>query len=407
MNRTIRTLPATLLLLLLTLPAWALHYTVVVSLDGFRWDYPRWYDTPFIDEMAERGVSAGLIPSFPSKTFPNHYTLATGLYPDHHGIIANEFYDPITDEEFSLSDPAKKSDPRFYGGEPIWNTAHRQGKRTAVYYWPGSDVKVNGRYPDRYLNYDHMPRLTMEERLQGVVDELRKPEQQRPDLIMAYLEQPDAHGHNYGPQSRQTRRAVVAADSLLRALYTQILLLPYADKVNLIVLSDHGMTWIPQTHAVSIAPRLKPGWVKTFIVSVPCNIYTRPGCQDSVVNALQGIDHLRVWRKQDMPRYLHYGTHARVGDVVVCPDQGYVVYEKPITAGGTHGFDPTLPDMHALFRAVGPDFNHVAVPHFPNVDIYPLLCRLLGITPAPNDGNIEEIETIIHKNERKSQLPLR
>lgn len=396
MNRIIRTPLATLLLLVLTLPAWARHYTVIISLDGFRWDYPLWYDTPFIDEMAERGVSAGLVPAFPSKTFPNHYTLATGLYPDHHGIIANEFYDPATGESFSLSDPAKKSDPRFYGGEPIWNTAHRQGRRTAVFYWPGSDVKVNGRYPDKFFFYDLQPRLTMEERLQGVAAELRRAERQRPDLIMAYLEEPDASGHRFGPQSRRTRAAVARVDSLLQALYADIRQLSYADSVNLIVVSDHGMAWVPRTNGVPIAPHLKKEWVKAASGSVPCNVYVNPGCEDSVYHALQSMPHVRVWRKRDIPAALHYGTNPRVGDIVVSPDEGFIVYDKPFDDGGTHGFDPAMPAMHALFRAVGPDFRHVAVPHFPNVSIYPLLCRLLGIEPAPNDGNRKEIETILY-----------
>ncbi|MBM6993298.1 MAG: alkaline phosphatase family protein [Prevotella sp.] len=399
MRSSLSSLFLALLLLCLSFPASARRYTVVVSLDGFRWDYPLWYDTPFLDFMAREGASSGLIPSFPSKTFPNHYTLATGLYPDHHGIVANEFYDPTTGESFSLANAIQKSSPSFYGGEPIWNTAHRQGRRVSVFYWPGSDVKVNGRYPDKYLLYDQKPRLSVADRLRGVVDELRLPESQRPDLIMAYSEQPDANGHNYGPQSKQTRAAVVSMDSLLQVMYHDIRQLPIADSVNIIVVSDHGMTWIPRDHVVSIGRFLKKEWVRMASGSVPCNVYTEPGYQDSVFQALQQVDHVKVWRKQDIPHYLHYGSSPRVGDIVVCPDEGFVVYEDSITAGGTHGFDPTLPAMHALFRAVGPDFRHAEIPHFKNVDIYPLLCRLLGIRPAPNDGNIEEIETILHKIE--------
>ena len=119
-------------------------YNVVISMDGFRWDYPLWYDTPFLDEVAQKGVSSSLIPSFPSKTFPNHYTLVTGLYPDHHGIVANSFMDPETGKEFSLSNPETSTDPRYYGGEPIWLTAQKNGIHTAVFYWPGSDVAIQG-----------------------------------------------------------------------------------------------------------------------------------------------------------------------------------------------------------------------------------------------------------------------
>lgn len=385
----IRTL---LLLLLLGIfhPLSAKRTTVVVSLDGYRWDYPLWYDTPFIDFMAAHGVSSALIPSFPSKTFPNHYTLATGLYPDHHGIVANSFYDPETRTTFSLGNLKTKTDPRYYGGEPIWNTAQRQGLHTAVFYWPGSDVKVGGHYPDKWFGYDDLPRLSPDERVQGVLAELGKPDTQRPDLIMAYMEQPDASGHDFGPQSREVRAAVGLVDSLLRVLYQGMQALPHAADINLIVVSDHGMQWVPETHAINIRPLLRPEWVRMADGNLPCQIYAAEGCQDSIYEALRTLDHVKVWRRQDIPAYLHYGTCPRVGDVVVLPDPSYVVTPGPIQPGGTHGYDPTIPEMHALFRAIGPDFRHESWPHFANVEVYGLLCRLLHIEPAPHDGRSTE-----------------
>jgi len=385
------------LFILLPVAAQERHYTVVISLDGFRWDYTQWYDTPFLDRMAAEGVAAGLVPSFPSKTFPNHYTLATGLYPDHHGIVANEFYDPLTGDRFSLSDAKQKTDPRYYGGEPVWNTAMRQGKRVAVFYWPGSDVKVNGRYPDVYYPYDRKPRLTLDERMDGIVSQLSLPERKRPDLIMAYLDQPDGNGHKYGPQSKLTRAAVARVDSLLQSLHERISQLPVGASVNLIVVSDHGMAWVPADHAVKLLPHLKPSWYTAVSGSVPANIYAREGCRDSIYEALKGLSHVRVWKKEDIPAYLHYGTNGRIGDIVVCPDLGYVAYDKPIIAGGTHGYDPQLSDMHALFRAMGPDFHHTEVPHFRNTDVYPLVCHLLGVTPAPNDGDLDEIKEMLKR----------
>lgn len=399
MVKKIRLFLLSMLLLVASMPAGAKRYTVVVSLDGFRWDYTQWYDTPFIDFMASRGTSAGLIPSFPSKTFPNHYTIATGLYPDHHGIVANEFYDPTMHRTFALGVPKEKNDPAYYGGEPIWNTAHKQGKRVAVYYWPGSDVKVNGRYPDRYLDYDKKPRLSLEERIDGVIAEMARPEKTRPDLVMAYMEQPDAYGHSYGPQSKRTRQAVQMVDSLLGRLYNGLRKLPQADSINLIVLSDHGMTWVPRGNNIGVKPYLNPQWVRDVSGSVPCNIYVNAGYQDSVYMALKGLDHVRVWRKQDIPAYLHYGTNSRVGDVVVCPDLGYVVYDGGVADNGNHGYDPYLQDMHAVFRAIGPDFKHQSLPHFENVNVYPLLCQLLGIEPAPNDGSAEVATEILGRSQ--------
>ena len=393
--KKIRAFKLFVLMVFATLTASARHYTVVISLDGFRWDYTEWYNTPFFDLMATEGVSSGLIPSYPSKTFPNHYALATGLYPDSHGIVANEFFDPQTGLLFSLSNAQTKTDPRFYGGEPVWNTAHRQGKRVSVFYWPGSDVKVNGRYPDKFFYYDKKPRLTFSERIEDIVNEMSLPENSRPDLVMAYFEQPDASGHNFGPQSKHTRAAVEQVDSLLHLLYFRLSRLPHSADIHLVVVSDHGMTWIPEDHAIAVSRYLKPEWIRKVSGSVPCNIYVRKGCEQKVYAALKNLNHVQVWRRKDIPRYLHYGSNPRVGDIVVSPEIGYVVSDKPIKAGGTHGFDPQLPEMHAIFRAIGPDFRHCQVPHFRNVDVYPLLCHLLKIEPAANDGDLNEIKTIL------------
>ena len=390
-----KTLKLFFLMLFVSVNLSARHYTVVISLDGFRWDYTNWYDTPFFDFMSTTGVSAGLIPSYPSKTFPNHYTIATGLYPDNHGIVANEFFDPKTGLLFSLANAQTKTDPQFYGGEPIWNTAHRQGKRVSVFYWPGSDVKVNGRYPDKFFYYDKKPHLTFNQRIEGIVNEMSLPEDQRPDLVMAYFEQPDANGHDFGPQSKHTRKAVEQVDSLLNMLYFKLSRLPHFSDINLVVVSDHGMAWVPQEHAIAIKKYLKPEWIRKISGSVPCNIYVQKGCEQKVYAALKNLDHVQVWKRKDVPHYLHYGSNPRIGDVIVNPNISYVISDTPIKAGGTHGFDPQLPEMHAIFRAVGPDFRHCNIPHFRNVDIYPLLCKLLKIEPATNDGNLDEIKMML------------
>lgn len=371
------------------------HYTVVLSLDGYRWDYTEWYNTPFMDMMESKGVKSGLIPSYPSKTFPNHYTLATGLYPDHHGIVANGFLDRSTGETFSLGNAEQKINPIYYGGEPIWNTAKRQGVKTAVFYWPGSDVCVGGSYPDIYYVYDKEPRLTMEERLDGIITQLSLPESERPQLIMGYIEEPDGCGHNFGPHDKRTRKMVETLDSLVASFYNKMSKLPIADDINLIVLSDHGMAWVPEGNNIVIGNRLKDNWIIKVDGSIPANIYVEPGCVDSVYNALKDIDHAKVWKRNDIPKRHHYGTNSRIGDIVVDPEIGYIIYDEHVNAGGAHGFDPSMNDLHALFRAIGPDFKNIEIPHFANVDVYPLICRLLGIKPAPNDGDIEEINMIL------------
>ncbi len=384
-----------LLALLLALPAAARRYTVVVSLDGYRWDYPQWYDTPFIDRMAQEGVKAGLIPSFPSKTFPNHYTLATGLYPDHHGIIANEFFDPDDGIYWRISDPKVNRIAKYYGGEPIWNTAERQGKRVAVFYWPGSDVPVDGRHATIWHDYNKKPLLTLQERMDGIVSQLAKKEKERPDLVMAYLEQPDSHGHTFGPQAKETRQAVEEVDTLLSNLYRRLGELPIKDSINFIVLSDHGMAFVPAEHNIDPNTYLKPHWVRSVSGYLPCIVYAKPGYADSCYQALKQMPHMQVWRKSEIPDYLHFGTNDRIGDIVVSPDLGYAAYNNKWIDGGTHGYDPNYTDMHAVFRAVGPSFRHVELRHFENVCIYPLLCRILGIQPAPCDGSLDEVSIML------------
>ncbi|MBR1402392.1 MAG: alkaline phosphatase family protein [Prevotella sp.] len=390
-----------LLCLLLACFATLLHaqsqrnYTVVISLDGCRWDYPQTFDTPFFDWMASQGVESGLLPSFPSKTFPNHYALATGLYPDHHGIIANKFLCREDGSVFSLSNPDTKFNPKFYGGEPIWITAQKQGLHTAVFYWPGSDVKVKGMYPDKYYLYDQKPQLTFDERVNGIIEELKKPEENRPQLIMAYFEQPDYNGHLYGPLSKLTRSAAMSMDSLMQRLYSGIQQLPIAGKVNFIVLSDHGMTLTEPSRQIPVKSCLKKEWLVQIEGDVPANIYVQPDCEDSVYNALKETDHVKVWKRKDIPAYLHYGSNENVGDIVVLPDLGWLFTDEKVTTGGVHGYDHEYSDMQAMFRAVGPDFKHIKHPHLRNVNVYPLLCHLLGIAQSKNDGCLDEIRDIL------------
>lgn len=371
------------------------RYVVMISLDGCRWDYPLWYDTPFLDSMAEKGVESGLISCFPSKTFPNHYSIATGLHPDHHGIVANSFLDRESNIIFSIGNPKTKSLAKYWGGEPLWLTAKHQGVKTAVFYWPGSDVPIMGEYPDSYLVYDSPDRIPMDDRIDCILQAMRQPKSKRPHLIMGYMEEPDHNGHVYGPQDRRTREVMQHIDSLLCKLYEGMMQLPYADKIDFLVVADHGMAWVTPERKVSVMDKLNPEWIEAIEGNMPANIYVREGCVDKVYNALKDTQHVRVWKKGEVPEEFHYGTHAYCGDVIVSPDLGYVFTDSGVKAGGMHGFDASNNDMHAIFRAVGPDFKNIKIDHFPNIDIYPLVCHLLGIKAAPCDGNIEKVSEML------------
>ncbi len=385
LKRTLLCLVA-LVALLASTPSYGRKITVLVSFDGFRWDYPQYYDTPFLDRMAAGGMEGSLIPSFPSKTFPNHYTLATGLRPEHHGIIANTFLDRATGARFSLGNPKTKFDPRFYHGEPLWLTAQRQGLHAAVFYWPGSDVAISGKRPDVWHNYDEKPHLTFAQRADSIVAYLGKKD--APDLIMAYFEEPDASGHSFGPQSKETRRAVATVDSLLASLWVRIEKAGMNDKVNLVVVSDHGMTWFTPSRKITPSDYLRKEWYDALEGELPCNVYApQRWQQDSIVKALANVPHLRAWRKADIPQYLHYQADANIGDVLVLPDEGYILYESSTRDGGIHGFDPNYSDMQAIIRAWGPDIRQGAsLGKISNTAVYPLVCHLLGIKPAANDG---------------------
>ena len=392
-----------LLLLLAVLPWQALAagrdtYTVIISLDGLRWDYLDTYDVPFMNQLAREGVKAVMQPSFPSKTFPNHYTLATGLTPDHHGIIANTFWDREKGVEFSLGNKVTRADGRYYGGDPVWLTAKHQGVKTATVFWVGSDVTIQGEHPTYWLDYQTQ-QMDYPGRVDEIIRLLKLPEKDRPHLVMAYFEEPDRSGHNYGPMNRLTRRAMEDMDLLLSNLWARIQLLPIADKVNLIITGDHGMTSVDPKRFVDIDYVVPKEWYDRFCNDYPTLIYaSAPEYIDSIYNALQGVDHIRAWKKEDVPAYLGYGTNKNMGDVVVLPDVGWLFADKPSKKQrGSHGFDHMAADMQVGFRAIGPDFKvgYEKPDRFRNVCIYPLLCHLLGVTPSPNDGSLEEVSDML------------
>lgn len=391
------------LLLLAVLPwqAWAAgrdNYTVIISLDGLRWDYLDAYDVPFMQQLAREGVKAVMQPSFPSKTFPNHYTLATGLTPDHHGIIANTFWDREKGVEFSLGNKVTRADGKYYGGDPVWLTAKHQGVKTATVFWVGSDVAIHGEHPTYWRDYQTQ-QLDFEGRVDEILRLLKMPEKDRPHLVMAYFEEPDRSGHNYGPMNRLTRRAMEDMDRLLSLMWTRIQMLPIASQVNLIITGDHGMTSVDPKRFVDIDDVLPKHWYTRFCNDYPTLIYaSAPQYIDSICEAMQHVDHVRAWKAADIPAYLAYGTNKNMGDVIVLPDVGWLFADKPSKKQrGSHGFDHTAADMQVGFRAIGPDFKvgYEKPDRFRNVCLYPLLCYLLGVTPSPNDGNLDEVRDML------------
>ncbi|MCQ2182284.1 MAG: ectonucleotide pyrophosphatase/phosphodiesterase [Bacteroidales bacterium] len=373
------------------------NYVVVVSLDAFRWDYPKIHGTPSLDLIAEEGVDAVMMPSYPASTFPNHYTIATGLVPDHHGIVNSQFWDEATGVEYSMGEINSRNDAQYYSGEPIWTTAEKQGLKTASIYWVGSDIPIGGSLPTYYRYWYDEPRLTYPERVDETLRLLRLPKRNRPRLIMTYFDEPDMAGHHSGPESEGCREMVQYMDSLMGVLYSGIKKLPYAGKVNLIVTSDHGMTDISADRVVAIGDYLKPEWYNHIESTTPTNIYSKPEFHDTILKALEGIEHISVWEKGNVPAELVYGTNSHEGDIIVSPDLGWQFTFEDRGIPGAHGYSPLEPDMQVMFRACGPDFkeNFVAEDKFVNVDIYPLIAKILKIEPKETDGKIERVQGLL------------
>ena len=373
------------------------NLTIVVSLDAFRWDYPTIYNTPWLDSIAANGVAATMVPSYPSSTFPNHFTLATGLVPDHHGIVNSQFWAPEKGELFSMGDSATRYNPYYFGGEPIWVTAKKQGVKSASIYWVGSDVAIQGLYPDYYLRWDNEPRLTYPQRVEEALRIAKLPESERPSLLMVYFNEPDWTTHHYGPVAEESEAMIEQLDSLMGILYRGLKELDYG--VNLIVTSDHGMTEISDEKFISIEQTVNPDWVERIVSTNPTSIFCKEGCRDSLFNQLSKVKHISVWRKEEVPAHLNYGTSNHLGDIIVAPDLGWQFATTPRGLKGAHGYDINEPDMQIIFRACGPDFKRgYTLPHsFSNVDLYSILAELLKIEPAKTDGSLEKVQELFSK----------
>lgn len=375
-------------------------YVVMLSVDGFRWDYADEVPTPNLDKIANMGVKAeSLKSSFPTKTFPNHYSIATGLYSDHHGIVLNSFYDPESGRYYSIFDREAVEDGYFYGGEPIWVTAENQGVISGSYFWVGSEAEIKGVRPTYWKKYEH--KFPYKQRIDSVISWLQKPIEIRPHLILWYFDEPDHTGHLFGPDSKELKEKVVQLDSLIGYFITEIQNLPISDKINIIVTSDHGMANISDGRKVTLEDHLNMEWVEEMQGYNPnYNIKAREGYIDSIYNQLLEIEHISFWKSELVPERLHYGTNDRTLDFVVVADSSWSLLpnaDKGV-GFGAHGYDNKNKDLHAIFYAYGPAFkeNYIA-PTFNNVDIYPLIAHILNLKPAIVDGSLDNVIGLLNE----------
>jgi len=380
-------------------------YVLLVSFDGFRADYLEWYPTPNFHRLAAQGVMAeGLRPVFISKTFPNHYSIATGMYAEHHGLIANTFYDPRFEQTYRISDRSKVEDPRWYGGEPIWVTAEKQGVRTASFYWVGSEAPIQGVYPSYWKRYDES--VPFRARIDTVMAWFRLPPQRRPHLVLLYFHEPDATGHDYGPRSPETKQMVTYLDSLLGTLLDSLKVLPIYPDLNLLLVSDHGMAatsperTIKLQDYVDLTGIIQEGYGPTsFLYGIP---------KDRLValrDVLEEAPHVRAYLKEEIPARYHYRNHYRIKDLLLLADEGWLIQDITMSDStyfshfprGMHGYDNSLRSMEGLFVADGPAFkNGYRRGTFENVNIYPLITYILQIEPNPEiDGKLSKVEDLL------------
>jgi predicted AlkP superfamily pyrophosphatase or phosphodiesterase len=375
-------------------------YVILISADGFRYDYAEKFGATHLLELSSGGAQAkSMIPSFPSLTFPNHYTLATGLYPSHHGLVNNSFYDEKRADKYTMGAKSKVADGSWYGGTPLWVLAEQQQMIAASLFWVGSEAAIQGIRPTYYYNYTE--KISIADRVKIVKNWLELPEDRRPHLITFYLSEPDHSGHSFGPDAAETGAAVKMVDST-------VFLLTEAVKstglpVNFVFVSDHGMTKVDREHPIAM-----PAAIDTakFIVPASGTMVDIHAKNKANIMPLykelkkEAVDY-KVYLKSNMPKKYHYRTEDdrmnRIGDILLIPEWPRVFSQRK-PGIGHHGFDPRkVPDMQATFLAWGPAFKHnMHIGSFENVNVYPLVTEILGLNIKDSiDGKLKVLDKLL------------
>jgi predicted AlkP superfamily pyrophosphatase or phosphodiesterase len=375
-------------------------YVLLISLDGFRYDYAERDHAANLLALGKSGVAAkALIPSFPTTTFPNHYTIVTGLYPAHHGIVDNAFWDPARNAQFRSSDSSASTNGSWWGGTPLWVLAEQQGMRAASFFWPGSDAEIQHTRPTYFYKYDG--KIPNETRVEQVVEWLKLPKAERPHFLTLYFSDVDHQGHTHGPDAPETRAAIHTIDTLLGKLFAELhaLALP----LDIFVVSDHGMAAV--TGDIDMSKLADLTGVETAANSTDFKIYSSdPKRIDQIYSELHGKDpRFALYRPNEIPERLHYSGNARIGDLVafaVQPVDLHLALKSGQTAPkGMHGYDVALvPQMRGIFFGAGPDLKaRLTIDEFQNIHIYPLIAHILGLkVPADIDGQLSVLAPILN-----------
>ncbi len=383
------------------------HALILISIDGFRANYLDRQLTPALEALASDGVRAlAMKPSFPTLTFPNHYTLVTGLYPDHHGVVNNRMLDAQSGNRFNYKDPATNSDPTWWGSEPIWVSAEKQGLHSATMFWPGSNVAIAGVRPSKWLLFD--AKVTADQRVDQLMRWIDLPAPERATFFTLYFDQVDHAGHDGGPDSQGVDAALGEVDAALARLVDGLKRRGLFDHTDIVIVSDHGQTATSRERRTYLDDVVPLADVEVVNYGILAGVEPHPGKTQEIERALlQPHPHMQCWRKSEMPARLHYGTNARIPALLCLAEDGGNITSHNYENGGghystgEHGYDNDDPQMRALFVAHGPDFRQgLVVPEFDNVDVYPLLMHLLHIQPQLNDGDYAAVAGMLESSAR-------
>ena len=375
---------------------------LLISFDGFRYDYLGRAETPNFDRFIEGGVqSEGLMPVFPTKTFPNHYAIVTGLYPENSGIIANTMYDPEWERWYRIGDREAVEDPRWYQGEPIWNTAEKQGVTTGTMFWIGSEAPIQGMRPTYWKRYyGSMPERA---RIDTVVSWFTR-EKNPVDLATLYFELVDDAGHDYGLYSDSLDAAIRKSDRLLGYLKQRLTEADLWDAVNILIVSDHGMVELSEQRIIVLDEIIDLDKVERIVWDPVTMIQPEKGSEELLYRRLKRAEnHYRIYRKEDLPEKYHLKNHRRVPDLLMIAEPGYAIIDRSYRSrflerlpAADHGYDNHSEKMQAFFAARGPAVvSGKRMERIEVVDLYELMCRIMNIVPAPNDGSMDGLRMLL------------
>ncbi len=380
---------------------------LLISIDGFRYDYFDLAEIPALRRLVDGGVKAdGLHHVYPTKTFPTHYSMVTGCYAGTHGVVANSMWDPDRDARFSLGNREAVGDGFWYQAcEPIWVTAENQGLRAGTFFWPGSEARIRGVRPSFWKPYSNdVPHL---ERVETLLEWMDRPAEERPTFLTLYFSAVDSMGHRHGPRADPVRDALIDVDHHLGILFDGLEERGLFDRMHILITSDHGMSWVDFERYIMLDEFLDLSRVRVSDWGPAAQIWATDMEVDEIVAALDGAHpRLRVWAREDIPARYRFGSHRRVPDVVAEADPEWLISNRPFMAGqrqfslmGQHGWDPALREMHGAFVVHGPAFAAGSrIPTVRSVDLYALMTHLLNLDPAPEqEGSLEPFRPLLNR----------